>query len=108
MQFSEGGFVVIVFRQFDLSQACRYTLGEINSDLYLANQWEHIRVQASLQEDARINVFRRGVSFGLVQNITQGVEHLLENRNRSGIQGNGHSNLDMGGGKSDGASVARL
>ncbi|MCY1178486.1 hypothetical protein D9M73_188360 [compost metagenome] len=108
MQFSKGDFVVIVFRQLDLSQTRRYTFSEINSDLHLANQREHIRVQASLEKDARINVFRRGVSFGLVQNITQGVEHLLENRNRSGIQGNGHSNLDMGGGKSDGASVARL
>ncbi|MNL66340.1 hypothetical protein D3C87_1907890 [compost metagenome] len=93
MQFGEGGFGVFVLRHFDLGQARGNALGEIDGDLHLAYQREHVRVQTGLQQRVRIDVFCRGVGFGLVQHIAQGVEHLLKNRNGSVVQGNGHGSL---------------
>ena len=93
LQLSEGGLVVVVLRHFNLGQARGHALGEVHGDLHLAYQREHVREQARLQERIRIDVFRGGVGFGLVQDIAQGVEHLLENRDGGGVQGNSHGDL---------------
>ncbi|MNF56892.1 hypothetical protein D3C84_383960 [compost metagenome] len=90
LQFGEGGFAVVVLRQLDFSQTTGNTLAEINGDLHLTHQREHVREQARLQERVRVDVFFGGVSLGLFQYIAQGVEHLLENRHGSVVQGNGH------------------
>jgi len=46
-----------------------------------------------LQEGVRVDVFLGGVGFSLFQDIAQGVEHLLKNRDGCGVQGNGHGSL---------------
>ncbi|MNQ86023.1 hypothetical protein D3C85_1012070 [compost metagenome] len=93
MQLGEGGFSVVVLRQLDFGQTRRNAFGEINGDLHLTHQREHVREQARLQERIRVDVLFSGVGFGLFQHAAEGAEHLLENRDGSVVQGNGHGSL---------------
>jgi hypothetical protein len=66
--------------------------------LNLTDQLEHIREQASLQQGVRLNVFCCGMGFSLGQYVTQSSEHLFENRDGSGVQGNSHGRSWIEGG----------
>ncbi len=93
LQVGKGHFAVFVLRHFNLGQACGNALGEVDGDLHLAHQLEHVREQTRLQQSIGLDVLGGGMGFGFVQHIAQGVEHLLEDRDGGGVQGNSHDSL---------------
>jgi len=80
--------------------------GEVHGDLYLAHQREHVREQARLQQGVGLDVLGAGVGFSFVQHIAEGVEHLLEDRDGSGVQGNSHDSLTVMAGLEPAAIIA--
>jgi hypothetical protein len=50
-------------------------------------------MQRRLQQGVRLDVLGGGVGFGFGQHTAQGGEHLLEDRDGGGVQGNSHGSL---------------
>ena len=49
-------------------EASRRTLGEVAGDLHLTRQREHVGIEPRGDQHARIDLLRRGMRLGLVEN----------------------------------------
>jgi VanZ family protein len=76
---------VLVARHLDAAQARHRALGEIGRHLHLAQQREHVREQARLQQRVRLDLLQVGMGFGLFQDRRQAAQDLPEDRHRGGV-----------------------
>jgi len=65
-------------RRLNTGEACAAVLGQIARDLHLTGQRKHIRIQARLRQHRRIDVLRRGVCLGLLEQPRECAEADLE------------------------------